>query len=428
MDALNSLHASLDHGARHRGAKLVTHAHQLSEPRPTLSTDHTNEEVRNFFVEHDTQNNVAVLDDARPIGLINRNVFMEAYARPFARDVFGRRSCIAWMHKEPLTVAQDMALEPLIAAAVDAGERVLKDGFITVDGDGRYTGIGTGFSLMQAMSALEAEKTRQLLDSIHYASRIQRAYLKASNESLQAGLPAHGLIWQPRDIVGGDCYFFRNFDDGVLGGLIDCTGHGVPGAFMTLIALSWLEQMAIQGDDRDDPGVLLARMNRFVKTVIDQRATEPAGSAATAALQADDGMDAALFWMPRGSRRLRWASARLPLFVVEVGQDLRLIDGERAGVGYASTPMDQTWPTHDFELNGQQRLLAVTDGIIDQVGGPRRIALGKRRLGEFLQQACAQPAERLAMTLEAHFAQWQGSERRRDDVTALCWAIEGEHA
>ncbi|MCK6420891.1 MAG: SpoIIE family protein phosphatase [Aquabacterium sp.] len=424
MDALSSLHASLDQGARHRGAKLVTHAHQLSEARPTLTSEHTNEEVRGFFAQNEAQNNIAIVDDGRPIGLINRNMFMEAYARPFARDVFGRRSCIAWMHKEPLVVDENTALEPLIAAAVSTGERVLKDGFITVDAQGIYTGIGTGFSLVQAMSALEAEKTRQLLDSIHYASRIQRAYLKASNESVQRGLPGHGLLWQPRDIVGGDCYFFRDFDDGMLGGLIDCTGHGVPGAFMTLIALSWMEQMATQGYDRDDPGALLARLNRFVKTVIDQRQADK-GWLGEAALQADDGMDAALFWMPRGEATLRWSSARLPLFVAEPGKPLRLIDGDRAAVGYASTDMDHQWPNHELALTPNQRLLAVTDGIIDQVGGPRRIALGKRRLGEFFQQVCADRPERIAVALEAHFTDWQGSERRRDDVTALCWSLDG---
>ncbi|XJC74518.1 hypothetical protein ACHFCA_29350 [Delftia tsuruhatensis] len=94
---------------------------------------------------------LAVVADDRPLGLINRQRFMEQYARPFARDVFGRRSCLVFTDTAPMVVAAGLPIDQLVQQALASGSRVLKDGFITVE-EGRYAGIGTGHALMAAMS------------------------------------------------------------------------------------------------------------------------------------------------------------------------------------------------------------------------------------------------------------------------------------
>ncbi|CAN0513775.1 unnamed protein product, partial [Phaeothamnion confervicola] len=165
-----------------------------------VSPDDTNETVRELFARNESLETVAVVEQGHPIGLINRNLFMEHYARPFARDVFGRKSCIAFMDKAPVVVDAATPIEVLVKAAVDAGGRVLKDGFITT-AHGQYLGLGTGYGLMKAMSDIESEKTRQLLSSISYASLIQRSHLAESDRVLQAHMPDHGLLWEPRDVV-----------------------------------------------------------------------------------------------------------------------------------------------------------------------------------------------------------------------------------
>lgn len=402
---------------------LATRAEQLGAPSEPVSPEHTNEEVRALFARCESRDTVAVVEDGRPIGLINRNTFMEHYARPFARDVFGRKSCIAFMDKTPVVVDKDTPIETLVKTAVEAGTRVLQDGFITTAG-GRYLGLGTGYGLMKAMSDIEAEKTRQLLSSISYASLIQRSHLAESDRVLRTHLPDHGLLWHPRDVVGGDAYFFRHTPGGLLGCVFDCTGHGVPGAFMTLIALSFLEQAIDPADPAVDPGETLAAMNRYIKRVLQQRAREDLGSTEKGS---SDGLDAAMFLIAPGGRSLKFASARLTLLITsQEHEEARQIEGDKAGIGYADTPDDQSWRTQDVPLAHDSLLLIPTDGVIDQIGGPKQIAHGRRRLVQFLNERRNASARALCSEFAEHFAQWQGGQRRRDDVSLLAFRANTE--
>ena len=426
MTHLDRLYDTLAAGAADLHAQqplLATRAEQLGTPTDPVSPEHTNEDVRALFARSETLETLAVVEDGRPIGLINRNTFMEHYARPFARDVFGRKSCIAFMDKTPMVVDKDTPIETLVKIAVDAGTRVLQDGFITT-ADGCYQGLGTGYGLMKAMSDIEAEKTRQLLSSISYASLIQRSHLAESDRVLRAHLPDHGLLWQPRDVVGGDAYFFRHTPGGLLGCVFDCTGHGVPGAFMTLIALSFLEQAIDPNDPAVDPGATLSAMNRYIKRVLQQRASAddmPSEKASS------DGLDAALFLLAPDGRGLKFASARLTLLVAGEGQDEAvLVEGDKAGIGYADTPDDQTWSTQDVPLAQGSLLLIPTDGVIDQIGGPKQIAHGRRRLVQFLAERRNSSANALCADFAEHFSQWQGTQRRRDDVSLLAFRTRAE--
>jgi hypothetical protein len=201
---------------------------------PNVTPKESNAEVAQFFHERVDVVGLAVVEDSIPIGLINRNVFMEGFARPFARDIFSRKSCIAYMDKAPLIVDSEMSVEELSASAIMYGEKVLKDGYIITE-NGIYRGIGTGFDLISTLSEMQAAKNHIIMESINYASVIQRSYMHHSDIDLAASLNDYFLWWQPRDVVGGDCYFFRRYEEGLFFSLIDCTGHGVPGAFMTLI-------------------------------------------------------------------------------------------------------------------------------------------------------------------------------------------------
>ncbi len=405
---------------------LATRAEHLSAPTEAVSPEHTNEDVRELFARHESLETMAVVEQGRPIGLINRNAFMEQYARPFSREVFGRKSCIAFMDKSPVVVDQGTPIELLVKTAVDAGGRVLKDGFITT-AHGQYLGLGTGFGLMKAMSDIEAEKTRQLLSSISYASLIQRSHLAESDRVLLQHLPDHGLLWEPRDVVGGDAYFFRSTPDGLVGCLFDCTGHGVPGAFMTLIALSFLEQ-AIDPtrNGTADPGAVLTAMNRYIKRVLQQRAVN---EDTTVGKASSDGLDAAVFLLAPDRRSLRFASARLSLLVAREGDEsIAQIDGDKVGIGYAETPDNQVWATVDVPLGARSLVVVPTDGVIDQIGGPKQIAHGRRRLMQLMADHRGAHARSLCAAFTASFAEWQGSQRRRDDVSLLAFSTEADNA
>jgi serine phosphatase RsbU (regulator of sigma subunit) len=242
---------------------------------------------------------------------------------------------------------------------------------------------------------------------------IQQSTLRSSREALARVCPAADLVWEPRDVVGGDFYQFSEGEGGWFGAVADCTGHGVPGAFMTLIASSALTQALEQHGPRD-PAQLLGAVNRSIKQTLGQQGGEDATPGS------DDGMDAAFFWYEPESLRLVFAGARLALFVLRPGaQEVELVDGQRKGVGYVDSEADYVWHNHSLQLESGSLVFITTDGLIDQVGGPRAIALGKKRVREAVLGAPAhKPADVNGAVLQA-LRSWQGEHHRRDDLTFL---------
>ncbi len=407
-------------------AALAVHAGQLATEAPGIAPEMTNAELQEFFLAHPDLETVAVIKDEAPVGLVNRNNFMEQYSKPFSRELFGKKSCMGFADVAPLIAADNTPVEVLVRHAVEPDARVMKDGFICTR-NGKYFGLGTGMSLLKAMSDIEAEKTRQLLSSIDYASAIQQSNLRNSNQELQGSLPAARLTWLPRDVVGGDCYFFRATRNGLFGAIIDCTGHGVPGAFMTLIALSYLENQVASGADEPDPAVVLSGLNRYIKKVLGQRSEEK-NAANLADNKSDDGMDAFMFVLTEQGSALHYAGARLELALVQPqAEEVSLFEGDRMGVGYSDTPDDFAFTSHRVRLPADYRALITTDGVIDQIGGPKNIAHGRRRLYQMLSDERALPPGEFSDLLLQRFAEWQGEQRRRDDVCFLVFAA-GEQA
>lgn len=380
----------------------------------SVQSDVSNFAVLELFGERRELMSLPVIEQGRPIGLISRNIFLSQMAKPFYHEVYGKKSCIAFMDKEPLIVDAAMSIEELAFRAVESGEKALADGFI-VTRDHGLAGVGFGLQLMNVVANLQAEKNRQIMHSIDYASVIQRSLLSPSNAALAATLPDAHLEWQPRDIVGGDFYHFARYPDGWFAAIADCTGHGVPGAFMTLIASSTLSQSLQQHGPRD-PALLLAQVSRGIKTMLGQiaRSGRPGGHAS------DDGMDAAFLWFDAASRRLSFAGARLPLFLLDPQQPaVTTVDGERMGAGYVDTPMDFQWTNRSLDIPAGSLLFLATDGLTDQIGGPKDIAYGKRRLRELLVAQREAGAAELAQRLLEDLRAWQDQQPRRDDLTFL---------
>lgn len=404
---------------------LITRAEQLSRPFEAISPDTTSEELRTKFTELSGTVTIAVTKDGKPVGMINRNIFMEQYGRPFARELYGRMSCIAFMDKTPLIVDSKTPIETLVKSAVESGGKVLADGFITTL-DGQYQGVGTGFDLMKAMSDIEVEKTRQLMSSISYASLIQRSHLVESDQVLKSDLGDFGLMWLPRDIVGGDAYFFRKVPDGIFGCVFDCTGHGVPGAFMTLIVMSFLEQCVPATASGIDPGEIIGKLNAYLKRVLRQD-DRGSGDTASAEKTSNDGLDAAMFVLSADQLSMRFSSAKLSMLLARKdAAEITVVEGEKHPVGYADTMLSTVWSTQTVELGHDCLVMIPTDGVIDQIGESRRIAHGKKRLVQFLSDNRHLSSMELVSTFDSAFADWQGGQKRRDDVTLLAFRTKSD--
>jgi len=192
----------------------------------------------------------------------------------------------------------------------------------------------------------------------------------------------------------------------------------VPGAFMTLITSSILSQ-ALQQCGPRDPASLLAEVSRGVKNLLGQQDAAPAGALSAGS---NDGMDAGFLWFDQASSTLHFAGARMALYLLEPGQPaVQAIDGDRMGVGYTDTPADYCWHNHSLSVHAGSLLLLTTDGLIDQIGGPRDIAYGKRRMRDVLLAQRDASASEAASALLGDFLSWQGAQPRRDDLTFFCF-------
>ncbi|TXC81228.1 SpoIIE family protein phosphatase [Paraburkholderia azotifigens] len=369
-----------------------------------------------IFSARSDMKSVAVLESGWPIGLINRDIFLSQMSKPFHRELYDKKSCIAFMDKEPLVVDADMSIEALTFRTVEVGEKALVDGFI-VTREGRFAGLGSGLQLLGAVAGMQAEKNRQIMQSIEYASVIQQAMLRASRETLTARLPEAALVWEPRDVVGGDFYHFAAFPHGWFGATADCTGHGVPGAFMTLLASASLSQALEQIGPRD-PAALLAAVNRNVKSLLGQV------HSAAEVPQSNDGLDAAFFWFDARESQLHFAGARIALHILAPDSDqFETIAADRMGVGYVDSLADYTWQLRKIAVPNGSLLFICTDGLIDQIGGPRSISFGRRRaLDLILENRTGSPAA-ICEKLRRALAEWQGVQARRDDLTLFCARI-----
>lgn len=386
-------------------------AHNLS-----VTPEVTNHEVQNIFAQYRNLISLPVVENNRPIGLINRNIFMSQVSKPFHQEIYGRKSCIAFMDKNPLTVDAGLSIEDLTFRAVESGEKTLADGFI-ITRNSEYIGIGVGMELMNVVANMQSEKNRQIMHSINYASVIQRAMLRTSRVGLQDTLEDAHLVWEPRDIVGGDFYHFASYQDGWFAAIADCTGHGVPGAFMTMIASSTLAQ-AIEKHGPRDPGLLLSAINSGIKQMLGQTNNSHDRP------ESDDGLDAALIWFDSTSRTLTFAGAKSAIYMLHPHSDAVVtIDGERMGVGYVDSPMDFIWSNQQVATKPGTLFFMTTDGLVDQIGGPKKISFGKTRIRNNLLACREAPAKTICEELLIDFNQWQGDEPRRDDLNCFCFRI-----
>ncbi len=373
-----------------------------------VSPDHTNAQVYELFARHRELGSLPVLEEGRPIGLINRTLFLSQISKPFHKELFDKKSCIAFMDKEPLIVDVGTTIEALALLTVESGEKALADGFLVTE-QGRFKGLGYGLDLMRVIAEQQTERNRHIMQSIDYASVIQRSMLSVSAAALVARLSDACLIWEPRDTVGGDFYQFYDYPEGWFAVVADCTGHGVPGAFLTLIAYSALKQ-ALDKHGPRDPARLMAEVSQGIKSSLGQ--IEGGGSAS------NDGMDAAFLWFDAATRCLSYAGARTPLLVLAPGQaGVEIVDADRLGLGYADTPADARWSCRQVELQRGTIIITCTDGLIDQIGGAKRIAFGKRRLRDALVRHRELPMPALGDALMRELVDYQGGQLRRDDLT-----------
>ncbi|MBF0369386.1 MAG: transporter substrate-binding domain-containing protein [Magnetococcales bacterium] len=243
--------------------------------------------------------------------------------------------------------------------------------------------------------------------SIQYASRIQRSIMPPT-EVINTVLPQHCLIWEPRDVVGGDMYWYRPWFNGSVIILGDCTGHGVPGAFMTLIANGALDQ-AILEVAPGDTGTLIQRMHQLIQLALGQ--DKELGDS-------DDGLELGVCFINKRRKKMVYSGARFSLFIVDEG-GVQEIKGDKSGIGYRGIDRDFDFTAHTLAFGADKRYYMTSDGIIDQIGGEKKRSFGKRRFMRLLETLRDRPMDQQEGPILQALIDYQGDSKRRDDVSLI---------
>ncbi len=264
-------------------------------------------------------------------------------------------------------------------------------------------------------SKLLVEKTvKDITDSINYAKRIQLAKLPRK-EDIYAALSQSFILFKPKDIVSGDFYFFHKstnrFETGKGDVLFivaaDCTGHGVPGAFMSMIGSGKLEEAVAKSTDTSE---ILKHLNIGIKNSLHQTR----GKESTR-----DGMDIAICSLDLDNRIIKYAGANRPLWLIRKGKSVvEEIKGTKKGIG-GFTDENQYFDSHELKLQKGDTFYISTDGYADQFGGSRGKKLLTKRFKEILLEIQHKPMLEQENHLNSFIENWKAGEEQVDDILVI---------
>ncbi len=261
----------------------------------------------------------------------------------------------------------------------------------------------------------ELDEAHQIVvGSLNYASRLQKGQLPRSHR-LEGRFASFDSIWEPRDTIGGDLWWVsstQNSGPYVLA-VADCTGHGVPGAILSLLVSNSLERIYANNGD-ENPADALVSLDYLVRTGLNQDSADS---------ESDDGCDAAIVRIRRDDKILEYAGAKIDLYHLKSDGTVKRYEPSRVSLGYKEK-LNTVPPLHKIEYQSGDGFVIVTDGFTDQIGGERRgHAYGYKRLLKTLETINSTDASKIKSTLVADLKAWQGNQKRRDDVTAVCFSL-----
>lgn len=248
----------------------------------------------------------------------------------------------------------------------------------------------------------------EINSSIRYAAKLQNALLPKT----MPGDFDINVEWRPRDLVGGDIYFIKDFPDRVYIAVVDCTGHGVPGAFLSIIARSHLDK-AIDADNYQSAGDYLSSVNELLKETLsrsDQKNTS------------EEGFDGGVCIYYRKDQKLEFAGAKSSIFNVD-GFEATETSGNRKSVGSTRMAPDFKFTTHQI-ASPKGAFVMLTDGITDVMSPEEKpIAFGRRRVIKILRESSDKTPTSIVKNIMSSVNLYRGDAPFRDDLTLLAFSL-----
>jgi len=251
-------------------------------------------------------------------------------------------------------------------------------------------------------------KNKNIMDSITYAQRIQLAIMPSISKFKRL-IPESFILYKPKDIVSGDFYWITEIGDKLFIAAVDCTGHGVPGAFMSIIGYDLLRNITKErGIHR--PSEVLDQLNKSLIELLTKNNI--------AVGQVKDGMDITLCVFHKSKGILEFSGALNPLYIIRDNK-IVTVKGDRYSVGLGNEHPDENFKNHNIKLELGDKLYIFSDGYADQFGGPTGKKMKFRRFRHLLLSIYEYPFEQQHKYLEDHFIQWMGPHEQVDDILVI---------
>jgi len=260
--------------------------------------------------------------------------------------------------------------------------------------------------ILEEKNELITHQKQEITDSIRYASRIQRAVLP-SDDVLQENLPEHFVLYMPRDIVSGDFFWLTRRGSKVVIVAADCTGHGVPGAFMSMLGVSFLYEI-VNKEGIMQPAAILNFLRIHIKTTLSQKGRMD---------EQKDGMDISLCVLDRAEMKLEWAGAYNPLYFIRNGE----LTEYKADKMPIAIHMNDHLPftNHEISIQKGDTFYISSDGYADQFGGADGRKFMSKKFKELLVANWNRPMQEQREILQKAHYDWKGDREQVDDILVM---------
>lgn len=264
----------------------------------------------------------------------------------------------------------------------------------------------TSIALDNASAYNEIETSNlKITQSIRYAKRIQDAILP-DQELIKKNFEEYFILYQPKDIVSGDFYWFEEKEDLLIIAVVDCTGHGVPGAFMTMMGNDLLNQIIIE-NAISSPEYIIAELDKKVTKTLDSH-TE----------KRNDGMDIAVVVIDRSQHLIHFSGAKLPLYHVSNGI-LSQVKGSIFPIGSTQYKHNKIFQKHTMPYTKGDIIYLFSDGFQDQFGGENKMKYMTKRFRHFLSEMNGIGMEEQKDILEKELLYWKNGNKQTDDILVM---------
>ena len=254
------------------------------------------------------------------------------------------------------------------------------------------------------------QKNKEITDSIRYAHKIQTAMMPLKHE-FAAFFKDSFILFEPKDIISGDFFWITSKNDKIIFAIGDCTGHGVPGGFMSMLGVSLLNEI-INEHDLTEPALILSRLRKKVITALRQKGLSG---------EQQDGMDMTICVIDKEQMTLQYAAANHAFYIIrkkESDFELEEFNGDKQPVGIFGSDL-KPFKQYSIELKPNDTIYTFTDGFADQFGGPKGKKFKYKQLKELLISIQDNSLQEQEEIVKQHFTNWKGNLEQVDDVCLI---------